>query len=80
MPRFHFHVHDHSGVTQDVQGRELPDLAAARAEAIKGVRSIHSYEVLHGQIDLTRRIDVADPEGRVLFSIPSVDAVRLRTP
>ena len=80
MPRFHFHVHDHSGVAQDVQGRELPDLASARAEAIKGVRSILSYEVLHGLVDLTGRIDVADSEGRVLFSIPAVDTIRLRIP
>ena len=80
MPRFHFHVHDHSGETHDLDGRELPDLAAARAEAIKGVRSILSYEARQGLIDLTGRIDVADAEGRVLFSIPTADTVLLRTP
>jgi hypothetical protein len=80
LPRFHFHVHDHSGVMLDVQGRELADLDAARREAIKGARSILSYEVLQGLIDLTGRIDVADPDGRVLFSMPFLDTVRLRTP
>jgi hypothetical protein len=65
---------------QDVQGRELADIDAARREAIKGARSILSYEVLQGLIDLTGRIDVADPDGRVLFSMPFLDTVRLRTP
>ena len=80
MPRFHFHVHDHSGITQDADGLELPDLDAARAEAIKGVRSILSYEVRQGLIDLTGRIDVAAPDGRVLLSIAVADIVQLRTP
>jgi hypothetical protein len=67
-------------VTHDPDGREFPDLAAARVEAIKGVRSIISFEVLDGLIDLTGRIEVADSEGRVVLSIPYLEAVGLRVP
>lgn len=34
MPRFHFHVLDGSAVT-DIEGLELPNIAAARTEAIR---------------------------------------------
>lgn len=79
LPRFYFHVHDHAGVTTDLDGREFPDLMAAQREAIKGVRSILGYEVSKGLIDLTGRIEIAAPDGGVLLTIAFADAVSLRT-
>ena len=39
MPRYHFHVHD--GFTRmDAEGSELPNLQAARAEALKRAGAI----------------------------------------
>jgi len=78
LPHFHFHVHDHLGLTHDSDGRELPDIEAARHEAVKGVRSILGDEVSRGLIDLRGRIEVADPDGKVLLAIPYMEAVSLR--
>jgi hypothetical protein len=77
VARFHFHVTNGLGVTEDEEGRELADLDEARREAIKGVRSIISEEVKEGSLDLRGRIDVADPAGRVLLTIAFIEAVQV---
>jgi hypothetical protein len=77
VARFHFHVTNGFGVTEDEEGRELASLDEARREAIKGVRSIVSEEVKEGRLDLGGRIDVADPAGRVLLTIAFTEAVQV---
>jgi hypothetical protein len=78
VPRFFFHIHDHRGEAIDAEGRELASVEMARKEAIKGVRSILSYEALRGLMDLTGRIEVADQEGRVLFCLQYSETVEVR--
>jgi hypothetical protein len=78
VPRFFFHIHDHRGATEDTEGRELASVDMARKEAIKGVRSILSYEALQGLIDLSGRVEVTDAEGRVLFCLQFSETVELR--
>ena len=34
MPRYFFHIRNESGLTEDHQGVELPDVEAARKEAV----------------------------------------------
>jgi hypothetical protein len=36
MPLRHFNLHDRTGLVPDDEGRELPDIEEARAEALKG--------------------------------------------
>lgn len=74
MPRFFFDVHNRIGLIADEEGRELADVEVARAEALKGARSIIADEVLQGQLDLDGRIDVADADGSLLFSISFAEA------
>jgi hypothetical protein len=38
MPMFYFHQQDSSGVTEDPEGSELPDLPTARAYAVACAR------------------------------------------
>jgi hypothetical protein len=67
MPRYFFHIHNGTGLTEDQEGRELPDIAAAREEAVSGIRSIVSEEALRGQLDLDGRIEVCDAAGSTLL-------------
>ena len=78
MPRYHLHIRNGHGLTPDEEGRELADEAAARDEALKGIRSIAAEEVREGRLDLAGRIDVTDADGRLLFSIPFEEAVRVQ--
>jgi hypothetical protein len=74
MSRFFFHLHNGIGLIQDEYGRELPDLARVRAEAVKGIRSVVGDEVLNGRIDLRGRIEVVDEEGKVVATVTFEEA------
>ena len=78
MPRFHIHVHNHIGRTQDEEGAEYPSLDHAARKAIEGVRGILSEEVCRGLLDLRGRIEIADPGGQVLRTISFKEVVHLR--
>jgi hypothetical protein len=77
VPLFYFHLHDRFGAVPDPDARELAGLEVARAEALKGARSIICEDVLHGRVDLTGRIDVHDGAGKLVLSLPFKDAVEL---
>lgn len=74
MPRYRFNVHDGLGLVEDEEGCELPDVDAARREAVKGARSLIAEDVLHGRLDLAGRVDVLDVDGRQLFSVSFAEA------
>lgn len=51
--------------TTDWEGKELLNLTAARAVAVKGARSIMADELqTEGQIDLNHRIEIEDEHGK----------------
>lgn len=66
MPWFFFHLHD--DVTPfDEEGKELPDLEAARAQAIGEARQMSCASILErSSVNLHHRIDVADESGEVV--------------
>lgn len=68
MPRFHFNVHDGVGVPDD-EGTELPNLEAARHEAVKLAGLLlqeNAAEFWNGeQWDM----DVTDERGLILFTL-----------
>ena len=80
MPHFRFNIHNGNGLTEDREGRTLPDAEAARAEALQGIRSILAEDVLQGYLDLQGRIEVLDEGDKPLFAIPFADAVRIGPP
>ena len=78
MARYYLHINNGGGYSEDVEGQELPDLDAARAAAIEGVRSMLSEEARQGQLDLSGKIEIADDGGNILLVVPFCDAVELR--
>jgi hypothetical protein len=78
VSRFYFHVCNGSGFTEDGEGRELPDLEAARAVALAGARDIMAAEMLRGEIDLGSFIEVEDEEHRLLFILTFDEAVSIK--
>lgn len=80
MQRYFFNVYNGTGLTEDLEGLELPGLEAARTQALIGIRSIVGEEVGSGLVDLNGRLDICDGGGSVLLSVPFSDAVEFRTP
>ena len=79
MPRYFFHVRDgrdDSEVSRDVEGQELPDLDAARREAVNANREMLGERLLHGGALNHRRIEIADGGGKILASISANDVLR----
>jgi hypothetical protein len=77
--RYHFDLHNGTGFVEDEEGRELADLEAARAEGLKGIRSIVSEDVQRGILDLDGRLEVRDEDGTLILTIPFAEAVKIRT-
>nr|WP_047168524.1 hypothetical protein [Sphingomonas sp. Y57] len=78
MPHFYFHVSNGTGETRDEEGIDLPDLAAAHAQALSGIRSILREELGRGLLDFGGMIRVTDPQGRILLEVPFDSAVEVR--
>ena len=77
MPRFFFNIRNGDGLTEDEEGRELADDAAAREEAVRGIRSFLAEEAKQGRIDLRGRIEVADEAGARVCDVEFEDAVEV---
>jgi hypothetical protein len=76
MPLFFFHVKEGDGLLSDPEGSHLPDIEAARAEAIEGARQLISAAVLTGEpMGLGRQMQVDDANGQTLLSIQFRDVV-----
>jgi hypothetical protein len=76
MPRYFFHVRDADSFSPDTEGQELPDLAAARHEAINANREILGEKLLHGGALDDHQIQIADESGSVLLTLRTEDVLR----
>ncbi len=75
MPRFFFNIRNGNGLTEDEEGRDFPDVAAARAEALKGVRSIVAEEVKEGRLDLAGQVEILDEAGAPVLDVGFREAI-----
>ena len=77
MPRYHFNVYNDL-IALDEEGKELPNIEAAREEAIRGGRALMAEQLIEaGRMRLQHRIEVADENGRVLLTIPFRELVNI---
>jgi hypothetical protein len=79
VPRFHLNIFNGDGAAPDEEGQDFPDLPAARAEAIRGIRSLLAAELAEGRIELGGRIEIADRGGRVLQTVAFAEAIEIRS-
>ena len=76
MTRYFFHVRDEDGdISRDREGQDLPDLEAARIEAISTNREMLGERLLHGGSLNHRQIEIADESGVVLLKIDARDVL-----
>jgi hypothetical protein len=71
MPRYYRHIRQDNGFIEDPEGIELPDLDAARAEALDGIRDLLAEAVKSGKDDLLDdAIIITNDSGQELMTIP----------
>jgi hypothetical protein len=78
MPRFYFHLYNDE-IVRDEEGLDLPDMDAARDEAMRAARELIGEEAKRGQVTLSHRIEVEDEIGLPCFTIRYRDAVEVRS-
>jgi hypothetical protein len=76
MPLYFFNVYNDED-TVDEEGQDLPDLDAAREEAIISARALICEGVHDGEVTLSHRIEVLDQSRRPALTVTFGDAVRI---
>ena len=77
MRKYYLHITNGHIQTEDREGQEFTDFAAAREEAISGIRSLISEDVLHGKLNMRGNIAIHDERNGRIESIPFKDAVKI---
>jgi hypothetical protein len=75
MPLYLFHVRGGPLETEDEEGIDLPDRAAAYQQALRGARSLIAAEVLEGRLPRAERIEVEDSDGLTILVLAFTDAI-----
>jgi hypothetical protein len=70
MGRFFFHIRMSDQVISDQEGLDLPDVAAARLEALAAARYILADAIRSGSDNIPEAFLIADGEGRELETVP----------
>ncbi len=77
MPRYFFHLYD-DVIAHDEEGMELPNVAAARLNALIAARDIIVEQVKRGYFVRSHWIDVVDEQGDPVMTLTFRDAVDVK--
>jgi hypothetical protein len=72
MNRFYFHIKQGEQIVHDDEGLELPNIDAAKNEAIRGARDILSDAIKSGSSKVPEALLVADDSGQTVAFVPLI--------
>jgi hypothetical protein len=72
MPHYYFHIRDGAKLTVDEEGRDFPDITAARKEIMAGMREMIAENLRLGAPVYGQQFEIADESGTI------VDVVELK--
>ena len=75
MSRYFFHIREGDLFSRDEEGQDLPNVEAARHEAINTIREIMGEKLLHGGSLNHRTVEIADETGHVVDVVNSRDVL-----
>lgn len=78
MKRFFFHIRDGATLIEDPEGSVLPNIEAAREEAMQAARKILASKILAGEVVDGQTFEIIDETGAMCATLPFKDAMRLR--
>jgi hypothetical protein len=80
MPKFFFHILKRSGLINDPEGIDLPDLDAAKEEARHGIRQMVSVNVADGEETEIVSIEIWDEQHNDLATVTLAAAISATFP
>lgn len=80
MPHLRLNLYNATGDAPDDEGAEYRNLDDARRQAIAGIRSVLSAEVLEGELNLHGRLEIVDDTGSLLDTIQFAEALVVLPP
>jgi hypothetical protein len=75
MPRYYFHVQRAQWTALDEEGTCLPNLQAAREEAVASARELLANAIKAGKNQVPDVILIADEDGRKLLLVSTKEAI-----
>jgi hypothetical protein len=69
MGNFYFHLRYGDELVTDTEGANLPDIAAARQEALESAREILADAIRSGRQNIPEAVVVADESGLIIDSL-----------
>ena len=75
MPRYYFHARDGDRLLKDPEGRELPNVTLARAEAVLAAREILAGKIERGEVIGRQAFEICDSWGNKLLTVTFRSAI-----
>ena len=70
MGRFYFHLRQDDELIRDEEGTDLPDISAARHEAVLAARELLAEAIKDGKSNIPIAFVIADEAGRTVDTLP----------
>lgn len=77
MPRYFFHIREHDTFELDREGVELPDIRAARREAVAAAKEMVVEAVRGDEIIDHRQIEIMASDGKLVAVVPLQSVIKL---
>ncbi|HET6523167.1 DUF6894 family protein [Sphingopyxis sp.] len=77
MPLYYFNVQNDL-FSEDLEGLELADFAAARVHAVAGARGIAAETVIEGHLDRQHYVEILDAARRSIAKVNFGDVIEIR--
>lgn len=78
MQRFYFNLCNGAEFTEDEEGMELANNAAAHAKAVASLRDVMAGDLLTGDLNTASFIEIEDDQHELIETVSFVDVVKLR--
>lgn len=78
MPRFYFNLCNGAEFTEDAEGTELADHAAAHRRAIDSLRGVMAGDLLMGDLNTASFIEIEDEQRDLIETVSFSEVVNLR--
>lgn len=75
MPRFYLHFTRGGGLVEDPEGSDLPDLEAARQEALAAARDLWANAIVDGRDLSEQQFVIANEDGQSVLVLSFVEAL-----